>query len=161
MIDIDTSTFLIKMTRGDNETIEFGCLDSNEDEYLPGDGDVLTFAVGKRRNKDPIFQKKNVFGEFTAVELTAEEFAEDKTKYFTESGGVYTRCASDATYVPGEDYYTSLFWDIEIEPEDTAEMKSNTYVWDLQLETNGEITTIIGETDTLDPKFVIWGEVSQ
>ena len=113
------------------------------------------------RNKDPLFQVVNKFGEFHAVTPTQDEFNADKTKYFTESAGVYTRCTESSTYSSATDYYVSEFWDIEIVPEHTKEMKSQTYVWDLQITINGEIQTIIGETDTLDPRFKIWGEVAQ
>ena len=161
MINIDTGTYLIELTRGDNAVIEFSAEDDNGNVYLPDTGDVLTFGVGKMRNKDYLFQVVNEFGEFHAVTPTQDEFEADKTKYFTESAGVYTRCTESSTYSSSADYYVSEFWDIEIVPEHTKEMKSQTYVWDLQITINGEIQTIIGETDTLDPRFKIWGEVAQ
>lgn len=161
MINIDTETYLIELTRGDNAVIEFSAEDDDGNVYLPDTGDVLKFAVAKMRNKDYLFQVVNEFGEFHAVTPTQDEFEADKTKYFTESAGVYTRCTESSTYSSATDYYVSEFWDIEIVPEHTKEMKSQTYVWDLQITINGEIQTIIGETDTLDPRFKIWGEVAQ
>ena len=162
MININKDTYLIELTRGDNAVIEFSAKDDAGNTYLPVTGDVLVFAVAKRRNKDPIFQIENVFGKYAAASPTQTEFEADPTKYFTYSDGTYTRCTEESTYSSQTDYYTSLFWDIEILPAHTAEMKStNLYVWDLQLEQNGEIQTIIGETDTLDPRFKVWGEVAQ
>lgn len=161
MINIDTATYLIELTRGDNAVIEFTAEDDDGNIYLPETGDVLVFAVAKMRNKDPLFQIENTFGEFAEAFPTETEFAADPTMYFTHSSGTYTRCAASATYSSSTQYYISTFWDIEIVPENTKAMKSNTYVWDLQIEINGEIHTIIGETDTLDPRFKIWGEVAQ
>lgn len=161
MININTDTYLIELTRGDNAVIEFTAEDDDGNTYLPETGDVLVFAVAKMRNKDPLFQIENEFGEFAEASPTQTEFEADPTMYFTHSSGTYTRCSESSTYSSSTQYYTSKFWDIEIVPENTKEMKSNTYVWDLQIEINGEIHTIIGETDTLDPRFKIWGEVAQ
>ena len=161
MINIDTETYLIELTRGDNAVIEFSAKDDGGNVYLPDTGDKLVFAVAKMRNKDPLFQVTNEFGEYAQVTPTQTEFNADKTKYFTYSSGVYTRCTAASVYNSSTNYYVSLFWNIAIAPENTKEMKSNTYVWDLQLESDGKIHTIIGETDTLDPKFKIWGEVSE
>ena len=149
------------MTRGDTEIITFSAKESDGSTYLPVTGDVLKFAVAKARNKEYLFQIVNRLDTFSKVTPTQAEFEADKTSYFTYSSGTYTRCTSDSVYNSGTDYYVSLFWDIAILPEHTKELKANTYVWDLQLERNGEIQTIIGETDTLNPKFKIWGEVAQ
>lgn len=161
MINIDTETYLIELTRGDDAIIEFTAVDEDGNTYLPEDGDVLTFGVGKARNKDPLFQVTNEFGSFSLEEPTEAEFNADKTKYFTLSDGVYTRCTASSTYSSSTNYYVSEFWDIAIVPENTKELKAQTYVWDLQITVNGETHTIIGETDTLDPKFKVWGEVAQ
>lgn len=161
MININTDTYLIELTRGDNAVIEFTAEDDEGNVYLPDTGDKLVFAVAKMRNKDPLFQVENEFGKYAQATPTEAEFNADKTKYFTHSSGVYTRCTAASVYNSSTNYYVSLFWDIEIVPENTKTMKSNTYVWDLQIEINGEIHTIIGETDTLDPRFKIWGEVAQ
>lgn len=53
------------------------------------------------------------------------------------------------------------FWTIEILPEHTDGQKFADYVWDLQLTTSSGVDTIIGKTDTLSPKFRVWGEVAQ
>lgn len=161
MININTETYLIELTRGDNAVIQFTAEDDDGNTYLPEAGDVLVFAVAKMRNKDPLFQIENVFGKYAEASPTQAEFEADPTMYFTYSDGVYTRCEAGDSYDPTAQYYTSLFWDIEIVPENTKSLKSNTYVWDLQIQINGEIHTIIGETDTLDPRFKVWGEVAQ
>lgn len=161
MLNIDTETFLIELTRGDNAVIQFGANYSDDQPYYPTTGDVLRFAVAKARNKTPLFQITNDYGVFSAEAVTQTEFEADKTKYFTYSGGVYTRCSENSVYDAGETYYVSLFWDISILPEHTAGLKSGDYVWDLQLTTDGETYTVIGETDEIDPIFKIWGEVAE
>ena len=161
MINVETETYLLELTRGDNAVIEFSAKDEDENTYLPDTGDKLVFAVAKARNKEPLFQIPNEFGRFAQAFPTEAEFNADKTKYFTESSGVYTRCTEDSVYSSVADYYVSLFWDIAILPEHTKELKAYTYVWDLQIEINGEIHTIIGETDSLNPQFKLWGEVAE
>lgn len=162
MININTDTYLIELTRGDNAVIEFTAEDDEGNTYLPDVGDVLVFALAKRRNKDPIFQIENEFGKFAEATPTQEEYEQDPTKYFVLDDGTYVRQTESDAYSSSNEYYTSLFWDIQILPEHTENLKSTTtYYWDLQLESNGEIHTIIGETDTLDPKFKAWGEVAQ
>lgn len=163
MLNIDTTTMLIEMTRGDNAVVVFSAEDDDGNTYLPVVGDVLVFAVAKGRNKDPIFQIENKFGEkFSEATPTQAEYEADPTSYFILSGGNYVRQTALDAYDALATYYTSMFWDVEILPEHTVGMKSGTsYVWDLQLESNGEIFTIIGETDSLDPRFKAWGEVAQ
>ena len=161
MINIDENKYLIEMTRGDNAIISFTAKESDGNTYLPSTGDKLTFAVAKARNKTPLFQTQNEFGEFSTATPTQEEFESDPTNFFTLVDDEYIRCASTSVYSPSTTYYVSTFWDIEIIPSNTKNLKATTYVWDLQLESNGEIMTIIGETDTLNPKFKIWGEVAQ
>lgn len=52
------------------------------------------------------------------------------------------------------------FWNIEITPEMTKNMKFSDYYWDIQLTTPDGVSTIIGQTDTLEPIFTVWGEVA-
>ena len=125
MINIDTETYLIELTRGDNAVIEFSAKDDGGNVYLPDTGDKLVFAVAKMRNKDPLFQVTNEFGEYAQVTPTQTEFNADKTKYFTYSSGVYTRCTVASVYNSSTNYYVSLFWNIAIVPENTKEMKGN------------------------------------
>ena len=162
MLAIDKETMLIELTRGDSAVITFDAMYEDGSYYFPVAGDVLSFAVAKRRNKDPIFQIENTFGDFSSVSPTEEEFNANKEIYFTVISGEFVRCSSSSVYSSSTQYYVSKFWDIAIVPEHTAEMKSGDYVWDVQIENaDGTITTIIGETDTLNPLFHVWGEVTQ
>lgn len=59
------------------------------------------------------------------------------------------------------------FWNIEITPEKTKDMKFADYYFDVQLEVydanadSYQVVTIIGKTDSMTPKFRLWGEVSE
>lgn len=53
------------------------------------------------------------------------------------------------------------FWTVYIAPEDTEELDFKDYVWDLQLESDSNVITIIGRTDDISPTFRVWGEVAQ
>lgn len=53
------------------------------------------------------------------------------------------------------------FWTIEIEPEHTRELKLGEYVFDVELTTSTGPDTIIGETDEVHPKFILWGDVAK
>ena len=54
----------------------------------------------------------------------------------------------------------TAFWTVQIQPADTNNLKFGDYVFDVQLTHNGEVDTIIGTTDEIQPIFRIWGEVS-
>lgn len=54
----------------------------------------------------------------------------------------------------------TAFWTITIQPNNTNQLKFGDYAFDVQLTHNGEIDTIIGATDELNPIFRIWGEVA-
>lgn len=59
---------------------------------------------------------------------------------------------------------TSDYWTIKIEKEHWLDESGNDifkfsdYVWDVQVTTPDFNNTIIGKTDTLEPKFRVWGE---
>lgn len=162
MINIDDTAYLIELTRGDSAVISFSATYEDGDVYLPIEGDRLVFGVADRLNDPPRFQIENRFGSFSAVSPTQEEFEADPTKYFTYSGGTYTRCTESDTYDSSEQYYESEFWDIEILPRHTSGMRSGLYAWDVQLvSADGKIETIIGKTDEISPKFKLWGEVAR
>lgn len=55
------------------------------------------------------------------------------------------------------------FWTIEIKPEHTRDMKiiEDGYAFDVELMTSTGPDTIIGETDTVHPTFILWGDVAK
>ena len=59
MLEIDTTTFTIKMTRGDTESIVFSAVNGEGTTYEPSAGDKLKFAVAKKVGADPIFEIEN------------------------------------------------------------------------------------------------------
>ena len=52
------------------------------------------------------------------------------------------------------------FWTVTIQPAHTNSLKFGNYAFDVQLTHGGEVDTIIGVTDELNPTFVVWGEVA-
>ena len=89
MINIDENKYLIELTRGDNAIISFTAKESDGSTYFPSTGDKLTFAVAKARNKTPLFQTQNEFGDFSTATPTQEEFESDPTNFFTLVGDEY------------------------------------------------------------------------
>lgn len=172
MLNIDTTTMLIELTRGDTANIVFSAVDKNGNQWNPTETtDTIKFAVAKKVGATPLVEVVNTFEgvEYTLVEITEEEFDEDKTKYYTESGGVYTPCTEEDVYDPAESYYVqdySNFWTITIGDGDfwvannTEKFKFADYVWDLQLTTSTGVDTIIGQTDDISPTFRVLGEVA-
>ena len=54
----------------------------------------------------------------------------------------------------------TAFWTITIEPADTNPLKFGDYAFDVQLTHDGDVDTIIGATDEIQPTFRVWGEVA-
>jgi hypothetical protein len=54
----------------------------------------------------------------------------------------------------------TAFWTITIQPANTNPLKFGDYAFDVQLTHNGEVDTIIGATDEINPIFRVWGEVA-
>lgn len=61
MLNIDTTTMLIELTRGDTANIVFSAVDSSGTQYEPSADDVLTFAVAKKVGSDPLSVVSNTF----------------------------------------------------------------------------------------------------
>lgn len=164
MLNINTSTMLIEMTRGDTVSIVFSAVDSNGDTYYPQVGDTLKFAVAKKVGADPLFEIQTEQEDIkTSVEVTEDEFNADKTRFYTLSGDVYTQCTDASVYDENETYYTldsTDFWTITIPSASTNELKFGDYVYDVQLTNSSGVDTIIGKTDTISPTLRIWGEVA-
>ena len=93
---------------------------------------------------------------------------EDGTTYTPQSGDVLkfavaNEVGANPVFVISNTYTTSTetFWTVNIAPNDTADLDFGDYVWDLQIESGNNVTTIIGKTDDLSPTFRVWGEVAQ
>lgn len=54
----------------------------------------------------------------------------------------------------------TAFWTIQIQPANTNQLKFGDYAFDVQLTHGGEVDTIIGATDEINPVFRVWGEVA-
>ena len=133
MLNIDTDTMLIELTRGDTASIVFSAVQSDGTTYTPSIGDKLKFAVAKKVGAEPLMEIET---EKTAL-TTDDEF--------------WTIVIKDEWYQKDEEG--------EIIPGDL--FKFADYVWDVQLtDSNGEVFTIIGKTDTISPTFRVLGEVA-
>lgn len=187
MLKIDADNMLICLTRGDTANIVFSAVDDTDTPYEAQIGDELKFAVSKKVGQDPIMDIQNV-GDATNIyvetayiiaEITAEEYAEDPTKYwYQDAGGDYVQCTALDPYDQDETYYTQEevkndigFWTITIDTEDWLDGGGNDkfkfadYVFDVQLTHKNEndeyeVDTIIGTTDEIQPTFRVWGEVA-
>lgn len=134
MLKIDTLTKQISITRGDSASIVFSAKDDEGNDWNPSTtSDTITFAVAKKWGAEPMMEITNTY---------------DGTDPATE---------------------TSLanFWTINIGTEDWLDDQGNdkfkftNYVYDVQLETSTGAETIIGQTDTLNPTFSVWGEAAK
>ena len=83
MLYIDANQMLIELTRSDTASIVFSAVDGAGTTYVPAEGDVLTFAVGKKLGADPLFSVSNTFDgsdteSFWTIEIQSEHTAEQK-----------------------------------------------------------------------------------
>ena len=171
MLKIDNEKMMICLTRGDTANIVFSAVDEQGTTYIPAANDKLAFAVAKKVGADPLFSPiVNTYdgNPYTEVAIDSNTFDANKTKYWTESGGVYSQCTDESVYDVNATYYIKdfgSFWVITIEPAHTNPLKFGDYAFDVQLtrhDENGneEVDTIIGVTDEISPTFRVWGEVS-
>ena len=56
MLNIDTTTMLIELTRGDTASIVFSAVESDGTTVTPVAGDKLKFAVAKKVGAEPLFE---------------------------------------------------------------------------------------------------------
>lgn len=174
MLNIDTTTMLIELTRGDSASIVFSAKQKDGKTYIPTVGNSLVFAVAKKVGATPLFTVDTALEEvptdYVEVTITEEEFNLQKDMYYTESGGVYTQCTEADTFDENETYYIldySEFWTIQItrnkwlDDDGNDKFKFSDYVWDLQLTTETGADTIIGKTSTISPTFRVLGEVAE
>lgn len=61
MLNIDTDTMMIELTRGDSASIVFSAVDGDGTAWTPTTGDILTFAVAKKFGSEPIMKKANEY----------------------------------------------------------------------------------------------------
>lgn len=139
MLYIDVNKMLIELTRSDNASIVFSAVDGEGTTYIPTEGDVLTFAVGKKLGSDPVFSISNTFDGLDIDSFWTVEIGADPTNWYQKDDN------GNPIYENGEPVL----------------LKFGDYVWDLQLTTSTGTTTIIGKTDNVSPKFRVWGEVAQ
>lgn len=136
MLNIDTTTMLIELTRGDTASIVFSAVDGSGTTVTPVAGDKLKFAVAKKVGAEPLFEIENTMvsdpDEFWTIVINDEWYQKD----------------DDGNIVYDGDKPIDLF-------------KFADYVWDCQYTVNsGEVNTIIGKTDDLSPTFRVLGEVA-
>ena len=182
MLNIDTTTMLIELTRGDTANIVFSAVDKDGNVYVPSIGDKLKFAVAKKVGATPLFEITKIGDSTNIVEKTVyveaqptqEEYETDPTQYYIESGGEYEQCSALDPYDGDTQYYIQQtvidatdFWTIIIGGNDewyddngNDLFKFADYVWDLQLKTSTGVDTIIGKTDDISPTFRVLGEVA-
>ena len=68
MLEIDTTTMKIAITRGDTASIQFGAKDANGDTWNPTAGDeTLTFAVSKKWGGEPLMEITNPYSSSAAT----------------------------------------------------------------------------------------------
>ena len=173
MLKINTKTFQIWITRGDTASITFGAKDKAGGDWNPSvTTDKITFAVSKKWGGEVLMECSNTYSgnPYTEVEIDEDTFDADKTKYYTESGGVYTQCEDTDTYNSATTYYVkdyASFWTIEItknkwlDDNGNDKFKFADYVYDVQVSTSTGDFTIIGKTDELEPTFTVLGEVAE
>jgi len=137
MLNIDTNTMLIELTRGDTASIVFSAIDKDGNTWSPTTGDKIKFAVAKKLGATPLGEVVNTYD---GVNLTAFWTV-------TIGGSFWYEKDDDGQIVYDGDSPVDLF-------------KFKDYVYDVQLSTSTGNDTIIGETDNIHPTFRVLGEVA-
>ena len=183
MLNINTDTMLIELTRGDSASIVFSAVNDEGETYTPSVGEKIKFAVAKKWGADPLMKIENTgdsenIREVTLYEEaspTQEEYEADPTEYYYKDlNDEYVQCTADVPWDEDTQYYTQKtiidatdFWTITIETDDWLDDSGNDafnfsdYVWDCQILTSTGAQTIIGKTDDLNPTFRVLGEVAE
>jgi hypothetical protein len=138
MLNIDTTTMLIELTRGDTANIVFSAVDKDGETWTPDAAGIeLKFAVGKKVGATPISEVTNVYD------------GEDLDAFWTITiGGSFW-------YEKDEDGQV-----VEEDGSPVNAYKFKDYVYDVQIKTSTGTDTIIGETDDIHPTFRVLGEVA-
>lgn len=176
MLNINTDTFEIAITRGDSASITFSAIQMDGKTYEPSVGEILKFAVAKKWGGEPLMDIPNTLEEMPSTYVlatpTEEDFTLEPEHYYTEEEGVYTQCTSADVYDPETPYYIldfSSWWTINITRSDWLDSAGNDkfkfadYVYDVQISTDTDDITIIGKDDDngIEPTFKVLGEVAE
>ena len=98
MLNIDTETMLIELTRGDAASIVFSAVDGSGTTWIPeNDGDKITFAVAKKFGGTPLMVIENVYDssdpdaltKFWTINITPEKWLENGEDIFKFSDYVW------------------------------------------------------------------------
>lgn len=131
MLNIDTNTFLIEITRGDSASIVFSAVDEEGVTYTPTKGDKLCFAVARTWGKTPMMKIETVY-DGSGTEEAIEAF-----------------------------WTINIETDDWLNVDGTDKFKFSDYVYDVQILTSTGAETIIGKTDEITPTFRVWGEAAE
>ena len=86
MLNIDTTTMLIELTRGDSANIVFSAVDGDGTTVTPTAGDKLKFAVAKKVGATPIFEIENTMDSdstaFWTISITDEWYDDSGADLF-------------------------------------------------------------------------------
>ena len=136
MLSIDTNTMTIAVTRGDTANIVFSAVQSDGTPYVPVTGDKLKFSVAKKVGAEPMGTVETV----KTATNTIDAF------WTIVIGGAFW-------------YEKDAEGNVSDPPVDLFKFKD--YVWDVQLTSStGQVDTIIGATDDVQPTFRVLGEVA-
>ena len=89
MLEINTTTMQIALTRGDSASITFGAVDENGNVWNPQyTTDKMKFAVSKKWGGTVLMECVNTYdgNPYTEVEIDQATFNADKTKYYDQAG---------------------------------------------------------------------------
>lgn len=174
MLNINTETFEIAITRGDTASIVFSAVEKDGTSWNPEVGDEkLVFAVAKKWGGDRLMEIVNTYSgnPYTEVEVDETTFNANKTNYWYVDDGEYVQCTNADTYDSSETYYLkdwASFWTINItrshwlDENGNDKFKFADYVYDVQVATATDDITIIGKDDDngIEPIFKVLGEVA-
>lgn len=173
MLEINTETMMIALTRGDSASIVFGAVTPDGNPWQPSQGDeTLTLAVAKKWGGEVLMKCENAYdgNPYTEVVVDETTFDADKAKYWYVDDDEYVQCTELSVYDPTETYYVkdwASFWTINItadkwlNDDGSDKFKFADYVYDVQVGTSTGADTIIGKTDDLSPTFRVLGEVAE
>lgn len=134
MLQIDTTTMMIELTRGDSASIVFSAVDGEGNAWNPSaTTDKITFAVAKKWGGEPLMVIENEY------DGTTPATTESLEAFWTIN-------------IPSSIWLNDSGEDI---------FKFTDYVYDVQISTSTGVDTIIGKTDTLSPTFRVWGEAAK
>lgn len=83
MLEIDTNTMRISLTRGDSASIVFGAVDANGTAWNPTEGDEkISFSVAKKWGGDVLMNIENVYDgndldAFWTITINTDDWLDD------------------------------------------------------------------------------------